>query len=123
MRASSTAAAAGLLDGRSLVLYGTALDDRALDASLEVGADLILTDSNRRRIETWFYSIKDTRGPTEREGETQPDPTGYDFRLDPFPGATDASRTVALQIGGEVGGHGRRRAGAPGGAGGPRGGR
>ncbi len=96
------AAAAGLLDGQSLVLYGTALDDRALDAALEEGADLVLTDSNRRRIETWFYSIKDTRGPTEREGETQPDPTGYDFRLDPFPGSTDASRTVAIQIGGEV---------------------
>ena len=36
------------------------------------------------------------------EGETQPDPTGYDFRLDPFPGSTDASRTVAVQVGGEV---------------------
>ena len=85
------------------MLYGTALDDRALwTPRSRRDADLVLTDSNRRRIETWFYSIKDTRGPTEREGETQPDPTGYDFRLDPFPGSTDASRTVAVQVGGEV---------------------
>ena len=96
------AAASGLLDGRSLVLYGTALDGDALDAALDRGADLVLTDSHRRRIETWFYSIKDTRGPTERVGETQPDPTGYDFRLDPFPGSTDASRTVAVHLGGQA---------------------
>ena len=94
------AAAAGIIDGRSLVLYGTALDDASLDTALESGADLVLTDSHRRRIETWFYSIKDTRGPTERAGEVQPDPTGYDFRLDPFPGSTDDSRTVAQHIGG-----------------------
>ena len=96
------AAGAGLLDGRSLVLYGTALDDEALDRALSADADLMLTDSNRRRIETWFYSIKDTRGPTEQAGEEQPDQTGYDFRLDPFPGSTDDSRTVAVQVGGEV---------------------
>ena len=34
--------------------------------------------------------------------ETAPDPTGYDFRLDPFPGATDDDRTVAEQVGGTV---------------------
>ncbi len=96
------AAAAGLLDGRSLVLYAAALGDDALHGALEAGADLVVTDSNRRRIETWFYSIKDNRGPTEREGERQPDPTGYDFRLDPFPGASDASRTVVRHLGGEV---------------------
>jgi arabinofuranan 3-O-arabinosyltransferase len=96
------AAAAGLLDGRALVLYGTALDDRGLDGALDAGAHLVLTDSHRRRIETWFYSIKDTRGPTEREGEVQPDPTGYDFRLEPFPGASDDSRTVAVHVGGRA---------------------
>jgi arabinofuranan 3-O-arabinosyltransferase len=96
------AAAAGLIDGRSLVLEATALDDDALTAALDAGAHLVLTDSNRRRIQTWFYSLRDTRGPTERAGETAPDPTGYDFRLDPFPGSSDDSRTVVEQVGGQV---------------------
>jgi arabinofuranan 3-O-arabinosyltransferase len=96
------AAAAGLLDGRSLVLSAAALDDPSLEAALGAGAQLVLTDSNRRRIQTWFYSLRDTRGPTEQAGETQPDPTGYDFRLEPFPGRDDDSRTVVEQVGGRV---------------------
>ena len=44
-----------------------------------------------------------TRGdPTEEAGVTAPDPTGYDVRLDPFPGTTDDSRTVVEQVGGHV---------------------
>ena len=96
------AAAAGLLAGDPLVRYAADLDDAELDAALDDGARLVLTDSNRRRIETWFYSIRDTRGPTERTGRTAPDPTGYDFRLDPFTGATDDDRTVVEQVGGTV---------------------
>ena len=96
------AAAAGLIDGRQLVLQAAALDDDALDGALDAGADLVLTDTNRRRIQTWFYALRDTRGPTERAGRTAPDPTGYDFRLDPFPGAGDDSRTVVEQVGGRV---------------------
>ncbi|MGH9084295.1 MAG: alpha-(1-_3)-arabinofuranosyltransferase domain-containing protein, partial [Acidimicrobiales bacterium] len=96
------AAAAGLLDGRTLVLMGTALSPTSLDRVLDDGADLVLTDSHRRRAETWFYSIRDNRGPTERVGETQPDPTGYDFRLPTFPGAGDDSRTVAEHLGATV---------------------
>ncbi len=66
------------------------------------GAHLVLTDTYRRRIQTWFYSLRDTRGPTEQAGEIAPDPTGYDFRLDPFPGATDDARTVVEQVGGRA---------------------
>jgi arabinofuranan 3-O-arabinosyltransferase len=96
------AAAAGLLDGSSLVLPATALDDATLQGALDAGAHLVLTDSHRRRIQTWFYSLRDTRGPTERAGETAPDPTGYDFRLEVFPGSDDDSRTIIEQVGGRV---------------------
>ena len=60
------AAAAGLLDGGSLVLQSAALDDEQLSAALAEDAHLIVTDSNRRRIQTWFYALRDTRGHTER---------------------------------------------------------
>jgi len=107
------AAAAGLLDGRSLVHEASALDDDALAAALDRGADLVLTDTNRRRIETWFYSIRDTKGPTERAGEVAADPTGYDFRLDPFPGTDDDHRSVVEHVGGRVEGTGGRGPEAP----------
>lgn len=96
------AAAAGLLDGSALVLPATALDDETMRAALDSGAHLVLTDSHRRRIQTWFYSLRDTRGPTEQAGEIAFDPTGYDFRLDTFPGSDDDSRTIVEQVGGRV---------------------
>ena len=96
------AAAAGLIDGRGLVLQSGALSDADLQRSLASGAHLVLTDSNRRRIQTWFYALRDNKGPTERAGTRAPDPTGYDFRLDLFPEAGDAARTVVEHIGGTV---------------------
>ncbi|MFP3906674.1 MAG: alpha-(1-_3)-arabinofuranosyltransferase family protein, partial [Acidimicrobiales bacterium] len=96
------AAAAGLVDGRSLLLYSAGLDDAALDDALSRDARLVLTDSNRRRIQTWFYAIRDTRGATERAGETLIEPTGYDVRLDPFAGSSDDARTVVEHLGGQV---------------------
>ncbi len=94
--------AAGLLDGDAQVLELAALDGTQLRQALDNGADLVLTDSNRRRIENWFYQIISTKGATERAGQTLPDPNHYDFRLDPFPGSTDASGSVVEQIGGRV---------------------
>jgi hypothetical protein len=107
------AAAAGLLDGDALVRELAAMDDDQLRDALDAGADLVLTDTNRRRAENWFSSIRDTRGPTEREGQTNPDLTGYDFRLDVFPGATDDERTVVVQQGGQVDATGDGGAGRP----------
>jgi len=107
------AAAAGLLDGRALLLMASALDDDALQGALDAGAHLVLTDTNRRRIQTWFYSIRDTRGPTERAGEVAEDPTGYDFRLDPFPGTGDDHRSVVEHVGGTITGTGGRGPEAP----------
>jgi arabinofuranan 3-O-arabinosyltransferase len=96
------AAAAGLVDGQALVLQATSLPGGALDAALDDGADVIVTDTYRRRIQTWFYAIRDTRGPTERAGETLHEPTGYDVRIDPTPHVGDERRTVAEHRGGTV---------------------
>ncbi len=96
------AAAAGLIDGQVPVLYIDALDDAALDRMVDDGASLILTDSNRRRIQTWFYALRDTRGPTERPGETLGEPSGYDHRIEAVAGLDDASRSVIDQGGAEV---------------------
>lgn len=95
-------AAAGLLAGDGLVHYADALDDDDLDRALDDDAWLVLTDTNRRRIETWFYAIRDVRGPTERAGETLVEPSGYDQRLEVFPGSDDRSRTVVEHVGGTV---------------------
>ncbi len=96
------AAAAGVVDGRALVAESAALGDAQLAAMLRAGAHLVVTDSNRRRAETWFYTLRDDRGETEQSGVVAPDPTGYDFRLDPFPGTSDDTRTVVKQLGGTV---------------------
>jgi arabinofuranan 3-O-arabinosyltransferase len=93
---------AGLLDGRQLVLELAATDDATLRHALEAGADIVLTDSNRRSFRNFFSSIGDTTGPTERAGQKTTDPNGYEFRLETFPGSTDADRSVADQIGGTV---------------------
>ena len=62
----------------------------------------MLTDSYRQRIQTWFYAIRDTRGPTERRGETLVEPTGYDHRLDPTPDAPDGERSFTEHRGGSA---------------------
>jgi len=95
------AAAAGLLDGKQLVLESAALSRAQLRQALGAGADLVLTDSNRRRSESFFASIRDTTGPTERAAQKSADPD-EDFRLDVFPGAGDAARTVVEQHGGRA---------------------
>ena len=60
-------------------------------------------------------------GPPSGRARPQPDPTGYDFRLDPFPGVDDDDRTVVEQVGGDGRGDERRRSRATGGARRPRG--
>jgi arabinofuranan 3-O-arabinosyltransferase len=96
------AAAAGLIDGNQLVQQLSAMTDDELAAALARGADLVVTDSNRRRAETWFSSLRDDKGATERSGQTLPDPNGDDYRFDLFPGSDDDSRTVVEQHGGTV---------------------
>lgn len=71
------AAGAGLLDGRAPVLYAgtTAHDDHLLERVLDAGAPIILTDTNRRRVERW-RSVKNTRGITLPAGEDPGDEAG-----------------------------------------------
>ena len=96
------AAAARLLTGRERVLQLAALDRAALDHSLDTGAALVLTDSNRRRINSWFSSIRDTKGATEPAGETNRTANGYDTRLGLFADDRDTARTVVEQSGAQV---------------------
>ncbi len=96
------AAAAGLVDGRALLLSLPAMNDRQLREALQHKADLVLTDSNRRRAQQWFFSVARNKGATERAGRDAPDPRGYDYRLQTFPGTTDTSRSVVEDVGGRV---------------------
>jgi len=96
------AAAAGLLDGRSLTLQLASLTDAQLRRVLRAGADLVLTDSNRRRAQNRFASVRDVTGATERAGQEPLVDDLDDQRLDVFPGAGDRARTVAEQRGGIV---------------------
>lgn len=96
------AAAAGILDGRRLVLQLAALNDASLLAALDAGAEIVLTDTNRRRYRSFFSSVRDTTGPTERADQSIKEPNGYGMRLDLFPGSGDDARSVIEQIGGRV---------------------
>lgn len=96
------AASAGIVDGRTSVLLAGSLDEDEIRDAAQDGAQLVVTDSHRRRIQTWFTSIRHTRGPTERAGETLAEPSGHDARLPSFPAAADPDRSVAEQIGATV---------------------
>ena len=92
------AAGAGILDDREgPVLYtgAFATHPSALQAALSDGADLLLTDTNRRRGQRWG-TIRANNGYTEQAGEVSiaDDPT--DARLPLFPGSTDTNATVAV---------------------------
>jgi hypothetical protein len=93
-------AAAGLLDGSELVLYaGSYADDPAgLRDALDHGADLVLSDTNRRRSRRWG-AIRDITGVTERAGEEPVEEDPEDKRLEVFPGSDDSDRTVVEQGG------------------------
>jgi arabinofuranan 3-O-arabinosyltransferase len=76
----------------------SANDPAQFDQVLHADADLLVTDTNRKRAERWG-TIREQFGYTERVGEVAPyDPT--DQRLDVFPGAGDDASTVSVQRGG-----------------------
>ncbi len=95
------AAAAGLLAevvaGNRTILYTASLaaDPAALDRALDDGADLLITDSNRRRAERWS-SIRDGYGYVESSDAVALTPDPNDNRLPVFPDATAASQTVTV---------------------------
>ncbi len=94
------AAALGLLDGPQADFFAAsdASDRAAFDQIYEAGADLVVTDTNRKRAERWG-TIREQTGYTEQADEVAPfDPT--DQRLDVFPNETSADQTVTEQRGG-----------------------
>jgi hypothetical protein len=94
------AAAAGLLSGNELVVYGAALD-RTTRSTLTDDTTIIVTDTNRRRERRW-RSTRYTAGLTDRAGNEQPDTGHGEADLVVFPDATDADRSVAVQRGATV---------------------
>ncbi len=96
------AAGAGIIDGRRTILPSVATDAVALDDALARGAEVVVTDTNRKAATTFFYTIVDNHGATETAAATEPDPTGYDVRFGPYADADIDEKTVALQVGGTV---------------------
>jgi arabinofuranan 3-O-arabinosyltransferase len=94
------AASAGVIDGRALVIEsGTyAKQPRRLRQLLDAGADLVLTDTNRRRARIWG-AARDVTGYTEISGEQPLEANAGDQRLTVFPDANDDARTVAVRRG------------------------
>ncbi|MBM3672197.1 MAG: DUF3367 domain-containing protein [Actinobacteria bacterium] len=95
------AAAAGVLDGDELILYSASLTGKELRAALAQGADLVITDSNRRRARRW-NSLRDETGITERAGQVALRDDTDDFRLEPVADPGDGERTVVEHRGGRV---------------------
>ena len=94
-------AAAGVIDGSQTqgpILYAAGLNGAQLSAALAAGADLVLTDTNRKQAQRWG-TIRSNTGYTEQAGE-QPLVTDLtDARLPVFPGAGDDAYTVAQERG------------------------
>ncbi|MGZ4729020.1 MAG: alpha-(1-_3)-arabinofuranosyltransferase domain-containing protein, partial [Acidimicrobiales bacterium] len=96
------AAGVGLIDARQGSFFSAsyAADPSGFDTIYGNGADLLVTDTNRRRAERWG-TIREQFGYTERADEVAPyDPT--DQRLEVFPDETQADQTVSEQRGGVV---------------------
>lgn len=94
------ASAAGLLEGNNTVLYAGTLDRAAAgyQAALAAGADLVLTDTNRKRAQR-YGSIRDTFGYTQEAGEVPLAVDPNNAPLPVFPGTGDDAATVALEGG------------------------
>jgi arabinofuranan 3-O-arabinosyltransferase len=76
-------------------------DDANFDKVYNSQADLLLSDSNRKRAARWG-ALRENTGYTERAGETPRTYDPSDQRLEPFPAAGDSSYTVSEQHGGTV---------------------
>jgi arabinofuranan 3-O-arabinosyltransferase len=90
----------GLIDPTRATFFAAsyATDGAGFDRIYGAGADLLVTDSNRKRAVRWG-TIREQFGYTERAGEVAPyDPT--DQRLEVFPGQTEADQTLSQQLGG-----------------------
>ena len=90
------------LDPDSPLLYAASFaedPDGLLAEAGREGAQLVVTDTNRRQARRWG-SVRENDGYTEREGEEPLEDDPSDNRLEKFPGADDSSYTVSEQVGG-----------------------
>jgi arabinofuranan 3-O-arabinosyltransferase len=92
------AAGAGLIDGTELIRYSASLTDDEIEAALDDGAVLLVTDSNRRRGERWT-TVRHTRGFTEAPGSEPLESDPRDNRLPLFADAGDSTMTVSEERG------------------------
>jgi arabinofuranan 3-O-arabinosyltransferase len=94
------AAESGLLDTDQAVLYAAsfAADPAAIDAALDDGADLLVTDGNRRRAQRWG-TVRDNNGFTEQPGSEPLEDDPKDTRLEVFPDQGSDNQTVADYLG------------------------
>ncbi|MEJ5256232.1 MAG: alpha-(1-_3)-arabinofuranosyltransferase family protein [Acidimicrobiales bacterium] len=97
------AASIGLLDLNQAILYSAAFaaDPDGFNRVLALDADLLVTDTNRKRARRWG-TLRETTGYTERAGEKPPRYDPSDQRLALFPDAGDDAYTVSEQRGGAV---------------------
>ncbi len=97
------AAAAGLVDVNQAIFYSGTLEDdpQALQARLDDDAELVVTDSNRKRARRWS-AVRENEGYTERAGEEPLVDDPGDNRLQVFPDASDDAFTVTDQRGATI---------------------
>ncbi len=95
------AAAAGLVDGKGILFYGASLDQAELRRALHDDADLIVTDTARRRARRWD-TLRDDVGLTERAGQHAIGEDVNDFRYEITDNLTDGDRTVVETKGAKV---------------------
>jgi arabinofuranan 3-O-arabinosyltransferase len=93
------AAGAGLIDGSELIRYSATLSPAEVQAELDRGARLLVTDTNRQRGERWT-TVRHTRGYTETADHAALREDLTDNRLAVFGDAPASTRTVAEHRGG-----------------------
>jgi arabinofuranan 3-O-arabinosyltransferase len=94
------AAAAGVLEGEAPLFYAAALagEPELRERLLGGGADLVITDTNRKRGRRWS-TLWENGGATEQAGSEPLDDDITDNRLPVFPEAGDDSYTTVEQRG------------------------
>jgi arabinofuranan 3-O-arabinosyltransferase len=90
----------GLHPAQALFYSGSfAAEPDTLQSMLSDGADLVVTDTNRKQARSWG-TLRETVGYTEQAGEEPLEYKPGDQRLELFPDATDDAFTVTEQLGG-----------------------
>ena len=88
------AAAAGLLTKSGVVLYTASMNSQQIQDALNQGAELLVTDSNRKRAQRWG-TVRENYGYTETADQKPLSKDVTDARLPVFPDETTNSQTVA----------------------------